>query len=298
MSGAAVALRRAMLKILTVLVLSSTTALAAPAPVVGGTTVPKGEWPDAVAVLADTAACTGTLIAPDVVLTAGHCIETRPKIVVVDSVDFLDQSAGEVIAVTSATAYPDWQHKYDVGVLVLAHAAKTKPRAIAAACTAKELVANAKVRVVGFGLTTQAGTGDNSKLHQADLGVTDPTCALSGCEKTVAPSGEFVAGGHGKDACFGDSGGPVYLGDALIGVVSRGMSSNNKPCGDGGIFVRADTVVGWIEQVTRRKLVRATCDKADTEDTSDGAGGCAAAGGAGLPIALVGLALVRRRRRA
>ena len=130
------------------------------------------------------------------------------------------------------------------------------------------------------------------------LGVTDPTCALSGCEKTVAPSGEFVAGGHGKDACFGDSGGPVYLGDALIGVVSRGMSSNNKPCGDGGIFVRADTVVGWIEQVTRRKLVRATCDKADTEDTSDGAGGCAAAGGAGLPIALVGLALVRRRRRA
>src|SRR5262245_43467687 len=55
----------------------------APAPVVGGTAVPPGKWPDAVAVLAPTAACTGTLIAPDVVLTAGHCIATHPALVVV-----------------------------------------------------------------------------------------------------------------------------------------------------------------------------------------------------------------------
>jgi len=291
-----------MLKILSfTLVLSTSIAFAAPAPVVGGTTVPKGEWPDAVAVLADTAACTGTLIAPDVVLTAGHCIEVAPKVVVIDSVDYNDNT-GEVIAVTSATAYPDWQHKYDVGVLVLAHPSMTVPRAIAAPCTAKDLVVNAQVRVVGFGLTTQAGTGDNSKLHQAELTVTDPKCtSLADCQKSVAPTGEFIAGGNGVDACFGDSGGPIYLGDALIGVVSRGMAEAGKPCGDGGIFIRADTVVGWIEQVTKRKLVRATCDKTDGEDPAaeDTGGGCSAGGAAGLlPIALGGLALIRRRRRA
>src|SRR6185312_1903971 len=38
----------------------------AASPVVGGTNVPPGQWPDTVAVLAENAMCTGTLIAPDV----------------------------------------------------------------------------------------------------------------------------------------------------------------------------------------------------------------------------------------
>ena len=310
-AGPAVAVRGGMHKTLafavltTVLAVSSSIARAEPAPVVGGSTVTKGAWPDAVAVLAQTAACTGTLIAPDVVLTAGHCIEVSPVEVIVDSVDYA-QRGGEVIRVKSATAYPDWQHAYDVGVLVLEHPAAAKPRAIASPCTAKELVVDAKVRVVGFGLTTQAGTGDNTKLHQAMLTVTDPTCAGDpSCAAAIAPAGEFMAGGDGKDACFGDSGGPIYLGDALIGVVSRGVASAGKPCGGGGIYVRADTVAGWIEHVTKRKLTRASCDKADGDgDATASDGGCAATGGAGLPVAfaglagLAGIARVRRRRRA
>ena len=281
------------------LLVATSTALAAPAPVVGGTTVPEGAWPDAVAVLARTAACTGTLIAPDVVLTAGHCIEVSPVEVIVDATDYA-KPGGEVIRVKRAVAYPDWEHTFDVGVLVLEHASATAPRPIASACTAKALVAGAKVRVVGFGLTTQSGTGDNSRLHQATLTVTDPSCTTdAACASKVAPHGEFMAGGGGTDACFGDSGGPIYLGDALIGVVSRGIASAGKPCGGGGIYVRADAVVGWIEKVTGAALVRAHCDKADGEDTSDAATGCSAAAGvAGAPLVLLGLVLVRRRRRA
>ena len=281
------------------ILLLTTTALAEPAPVVGGTTVPEGAWPDAVAVLAQTAACTGTLIAPDVVLTAGHCIEVAPVEVIVDATDFT-KPGGEVIRVKSATAYPDWEHTYDVGVLVLEHASATPPRAIASACTAKGLVTGAKVRVVGFGLTTQSGTGDNSRLHQALLTVTDPTCVTdAACARAVTPHGEFMAGGGGTDACFGDSGGPIYLGSALIGVVSRGIAAAGKPCGGGGIYVRADAVAGWIEKVTKRKLTRASCDKADGDELADAATGCSAGAGAvGAPLALLGLALIRRRRRA
>ena len=300
LSGPAVAVRPGMHKTLAaLLVLSASTALAAPAPVVGGTTVPEGAWPDAVAVLAQSAACTGTLIAPDVVLTAGHCIEVAPVEVIVAATDYA-QPGGEVIRVKSATAYPNWRDTYDVGVLVLERASATPPRAIASACTAEQLVTGAKVRVVGFGLTTQAGTGDNTKLHQAQLTVVDPTCTTeAACASAVAPHGEFVAGGGGKDACFGDSGGPIYLGDALIGVVSRGMAVAGKPCGGGGIYVRADAVAGWIERVTKRKLTRASCDKADGETPADGGTGCSAgAGTAAAPFALLGLALVRRRRRA
>ena len=278
-------------------------------PVVGGTPVPAGAWPDAVAVLARDAMCSGTLIAPDVVLTAGHCIETHPVEVIVGSVE-LARPGGAAIAVKSATAYPAWQHTYDVGVLVLEHPAAVKPRAIASACTAKEhLRAGADVHVVGFGLTTPDGSGMNTQLHQAMLPVIDATCTNDpACEPAVAPGGEFTAGGGGVDSCFGDSGGPIYIdtdhGAALIGVVSRGEVVPGEPCGGGGVYVRADAVASWIEQTTGRKLTHAACDvPADGPGDGDAeeAGGCAASRGmvgGGALLGLVVLALLALPRRA
>jgi uncharacterized protein (TIGR03382 family) len=269
------------------------------APVVGGTSVPAGAYPDVVLVVAPRALCTGTLVAPDVVLTAGHCIGEVPKEVLVDSVDYA-KPGGEVIAVKSATAYPDWEHQYDVGVLVLDHPAAPNPRAIASACPLKQ---GAEVRVVGFGLTTAAGTGDNSQLHQAMLAVDDPTCAHDpACAPAIAPDGEFTAGGHGTDSCFGDSGGPLYLGDKLIGVVSRGVGTTGSPCSGGGVYVRADKVVPWIERTTGRRVTRAACDRpADDAGTAADGGGCSTSGTGGvlgLGLVAIGLAALLARRRA
>ena len=295
---------------LSTLLFTTTTAFAAtPAPVVGGTSVPAGEYPDVALVIAPMALCTGTLIAPDVVLTAGHCIETDPKEVLLGSIDYT-KSTGEVIAVKSATAYPSWESEFDVGVLVLEHESKAKPRPIAAACTANNLDAGASVKLVGFGLTDAAGTGDNSKLHQAMLTVSDPSCTTDpACAAKVAPNGEFVAGGAGKDSCFGDSGGPIYLQDALIGVVSRGVGTSTEPCGGGGIYVRADRVAAWIERVSGRKVTRSTCDAPADDSGSNNsaemtpetsAGGCSATGGVAswFVLALVAAsAVVLARRR-
>src|SRR5436853_7921248 len=58
------------------------------APVIGGTAAPPGKWPDAVGVLGAQGACTGTLIAPDVVITAGHCAEVNPTQVIANSTDY------------------------------------------------------------------------------------------------------------------------------------------------------------------------------------------------------------------
>ncbi|MEO6777175.1 MAG: trypsin-like serine protease [Kofleriaceae bacterium] len=298
-----------------VLVLVSATAFAGTPdhPVVGGSTVASGAYPDVALVVAPMALCSGTLIAPDVVLTAGHCIDTHPTEVLLGSVDYT-KVGGEVIAVKSATAYPSWQTEFDVGVLVLDHASAAAPRPIASACTAKDLEAGNDVTVVGFGLTDAAGTGQNTKLHQAKLVVDDPACTSdAACNATIAPNAEFVAGGGGIDACFGDSGGPIYLDDALIGVVSRGMGTSGEPCGGGGIYVRADRVVSWIESTTHRKITRSTCDaKVDDAGSNDpqassaaGApgevGGCSTASGAvgWLALALVvGAALLLARRSA
>ncbi|HEY1558493.1 MAG TPA: serine protease [Kofleriaceae bacterium] len=294
-----------------ILVLSSPAIAGSLSPVVGGSAAPPGKWSDVVLVVAPDAACSGTLIAPDVVLTAGHCIEVHPDEVVIGTVDYA-KPGGEVIKVKSATAYPDWQHSYDVGVLVLDHASMTKPGTIAAACTAnKQLVDGASLELVGFGLTTKSGTGDNSKLEQAKLPVIDAECTQDpACEPSVAPGGEFTAGGQGTDSCFGDSGGPLYFADAhgatQIGVVSRGVGTQGEPCGGGGVYVRADQVVPWIEKTTGRTIGRSTCDgKADGEgDGSEmSSGGCDATGGAlgGGALALAAVAWIltipRRRER-
>lgn len=283
-------------------------------PVVGGKTVQPGAWPDVVAVFgADGSMCTGTLIDVDLVLTAGHCIEIDPIEVRIGSVD-LAKPDGDRRRVKWARAYPEWIDTYDIGVIMLENPVATKPRAIAQGCTTRErFSAGLPLQLVGFGLTTKAGVGDNTKLHQATLPLVDPTCTTDpSCMPAVAPYGEFTAGGSGADSCFGDSGGPVYIetagGPALVGVVSRGLVSWDEPCGGGGVYVRADKVVSWIQRVSDRKLHRVACDapadaagEAAVEPAGCSAAGSAAggglAGGLALYYAVLVVAGLRRARR-
>jgi secreted trypsin-like serine protease len=97
-----------------------------------------------------------------------------------------------------------------------------------------------------------------------------------GCKKILAPGGEFVAGGTGTaDSCFGDSGGPVYLdtpnGTVVIASVSRGVDGAQTPCGGGGIYVRTDKVIEWIEETTGRTVAKDEClaDEDCTDETGD-----------------------------
>ena len=278
-------------------------------PVVGGKLVKPGDYPDVVAVLTeDGGMCSGTLLGADLVLTAGHCIGGHPVEVIIGSVD-LAQPGGQRRAVKWSKAYPNWEYRYDVGVVMLENPVFVKQRAIADHCASgkrNRLVAGTRLEVVGFGLTTKTATDNNTRLHAATLEVVDGLCEHDeSCKEAVAPGGEFTAGGHGADACFGDSGGPVFIGTshgpALIGVVSRGLATWGDPCGEGGVFVRADQVAAWVEEVTGRVVDRVECDLPADDGTSsegdaegnggdsvgDGSGGigasgsgCYAAGGA------------------
>jgi len=278
------------------------------APVVGGTDVEPGAFPDVVAIVgADGSLCSGTLLAADLVLTAGHCIGGDPIEVIVGSVD-LAKPDGDRRRAQWARAYPSWETTYDVGLVMLEDPVAAKPRAIAQSCTSRDrFKPGLPLQLVGFGLTTQEGTGDNTRLRQAMVPLVDPACTTDPtCASAVAPNGEFIAGGQGVDACFGDSGGPVYIetgrGLALLGVVSRGLASSALPCGEGGVFVRADKVVAWIERVSGRKVERGACDApADAAGGEVDIGGCNAVGALPSTFALIYSALViaglRRARR-
>ena len=268
-------------------------------PIVGGSRVSWKEWPDVVGVIGAGGRCTGTLVAPDVVLTAGHCIDLEPHTVVTHADDLGPGASGQRIAVKWSRAYPNWAERYDIGVVVLEHVARTPPRAIASACVLNKALPHAAVTIVGFGLISPEGDDANTRLHAASIGVTDAFCTGSpGCLASARPNGEFAAGGRGTDSCFGDSGGPAYLrtpaGTALAGVVSRGLDVIGPPCSNGGIYVRADKVVAWIESVTERDLTRMDCPRpadepgADEEETD----GCASHRGGSWASALVLLALL------
>ncbi|MBA3818203.1 MAG: trypsin-like serine protease [Deltaproteobacteria bacterium] len=296
------------------------------ADVIGGTAAPAGKWPDAVAVLGNQGSCTGTLIAPDVVLTAGHCAEGMTR-VIANTTNY-NSTGGTQSTIKTITAYPNWETTYDIAVIVLNTPITTvPPRKIGTACTFASFAAKPMVHLVGFGSTDVAGTAPNTLLNEVTTQVTDPDCtAGNGCQTAVAPGGEFVAGGNNRDSCFGDSGGPVYLdtprGPVVIGAVSRGVENAANPCGGGGIYVRTDKLVQWIETTAGKAVSKDLCSAAPPDepgtpdpanpdpqtpdptapgaDAGDITGGCSSAGGTGSGMLFtvgLGLALLRRRRR-
>jgi MYXO-CTERM domain-containing protein len=249
--------------------------------VVGGRQVKSGRWDDAVGVVFYGAyvGCTGTLIGPRVVLTAGHCVSGGPVTHVVVGSKNWAMGDGAVYEVEDAVEFPNSQVTRDIALLFLAEPVKdVEPRPIGMECiTERYLERGAPVQIVGYGATTESGDGFNTALNEARSEVLDPSCKenfingiYAGCSAAAKPAGEVAAGGNGVDACFGDSGGPLYLltdeGDYVIGATSRAFLgvSAAYPCRDGGIWVRPDAVIDWIldEAGPKRDIAMPTCNEA------------------------------------
>lgn len=257
-----------------------------PAAVVGGDAVPQGRWDDAVGIVFDGqyVGCTGTLIGPEVVLTAGHCVDGLNVTHVVVGSKNSATNQGEVVAVDEVHEYPNSQQTLDIAVLTLRSPSTYPPREVAIECILDDhLFDGAEVQIVGFGATTVRGNDQNTRLNEVRTEIVDADCSerrvngmASGCVPSVNPGGELAAGGGGVDACFGDSGGPLYLlterGDYVVGVTSRALAgaSAQYPCRDGGIWVRPDAAIDWVEdRVGGLEISYPSCNEAPQVEVDD-----------------------------
>lgn len=237
------------------------------AEVVGGAQVAAGGWLDAAGIIeGNGVVCTGVLVAPNLVLTAGHC-SGNIDAVILGTNDYT--TGGETIRVTREIAYPQWWQSYDAAILVLERDSTIQPRMIADGCIRDTYTKDgAAVAIVGYGAIDERGREYTSELREAFTTVTDADCSAieRGCVSGISPNGEIGAGGMGIDSCYGDSGGPLYLltpsGDFLVGLTSRAWDDVNIDCAEGGIYVRPDALISWIETETGVDLPEATCNLA------------------------------------
>jgi secreted trypsin-like serine protease len=236
------------------------------APVIGGTNAPQGKWPDVAAVFfnsqgMDQQECTGTLIAKNVVITAGHCNDPALDNVLLGTNSLARPQAGEIVPVMKRFEYPLSQTSEDVTVLLLGRDAIEEPRKIATGWAQIDIKNGAAVQFVGYGATDAAGNVYINDLQEVMSTITDFDCTTSvGCNAASKPEGELGAGGGGIDTCPGDSGGPMYLltsyGNFLAGVTSRSYDNATTACGEGGIYERPDKIIAWAEEQTGVTMAR------------------------------------------
>jgi secreted trypsin-like serine protease len=205
--------------------------------------------------------CTGVLIHPSIVLTAGHCfIQTRQaNVVALNASDQNQLQNAELINIRRMAVHPRYQqtHKLsDMSVAILRKAATTAPVPVASTA---ELNGATRVTLVGFGnddIHSTRGFGvkrevevDMVSIRRAAADDLDADEQKFGYESDL----EFVAGGRGFDTCNGDSGGPVYIsvGGAtkVAGLTSRATDDAVNPCGDGGIYTRIDANFDFVRQI-------------------------------------------------
>lgn len=249
------------------------TAVAASPRVVGGKAVPEGGYPAIANVaIAGAFGCTGTLVSPEWVLTAGHCGSLTSEIIatpIAFPAAFITVTLGTVhsdgsggttrgvsdIRIPSGHFALSIDTGYDISLLHLSSPAPQPPMLVAGKGEEPLWAPGHAETIAGFGITSE--TGDPPALMQeATVPIVDDAKCAEANPSVFEPVTQICAGypQGGIDTCNGDSGGPMFTTSPAGGSRIVGTTSYGKGCarpGQYGVYARVgdSALREWIRSI-------------------------------------------------
>ncbi|HXR61243.1 MAG TPA: serine protease [Solirubrobacterales bacterium] len=245
----------------------------AKASIVGGRGATIAEFPSLAFIQAregkQAFACTGTVVAPRVVLTAAHCVESVERGILTDAGSYAlatgvtkpsEATAEDIFRVTEAHVFPGFDPgalRGDAGILVLDRPTTAPPLALAGPADGALYAGGATVQLAGWGLT-RANAEDQPEGLRSTAMVVESAIDCKRRTRSYYPDFSPAAQTCALDlpkrksgGCFGDSGGPA-IGmrpdgtPVEVGVISTGgdFCDTKLP----NVFTRADYISTWVSE--------------------------------------------------